>query len=98
MKSQIGKKVIVRSNGAGIFFGTLTAKEGDEVQMTSVRKLHYWDGACAVEQLSVDGTSKPNDCRFTVEVKELTITNILQILTCTKKAITNIENVPVWKI
>lgn len=97
MKTQIGKKVIVRANGAGVFFGTLAAKEGNEVQLTDVKKLHYWDGACAVEQLAVDGTSKPKECRFTVVVKEITILNVLQILPCTKKAIENIENVAPWK-
>ena len=97
MKTQIGKKVIVRANGAGVFFGTLAAKEGNEVQLTDVRKLHYWDGACAVEQLAVDGTSKPSNCRFTVVVDEITIMNVLQILPCTKEAIENIENVATWK-
>jgi hypothetical protein len=29
MKTQIGKKVIVRASGAGVFFGTLSAKEGN---------------------------------------------------------------------
>lgn len=91
------KKVIVRANGAGVFFGELKEKNGNEVTMTNVRKLFYWDGAAAVEQLSVDGTSKPDNCKFTVFIEEMTITNVLQIIPCTDKAIESLTNVPEWK-
>lgn len=97
MKSQIGKKVLIRADRAGVFFGTLTAKDGDEVQLSNVRKIHYWEGAAAVEQLSVTGSSKPNSCRITVEVEELTIMQVIQIIPLTDAAITNLENISVWK-
>ena len=32
-KEIIGKKVIVRGNASGVFFGTLVAKEGQEVML-----------------------------------------------------------------
>lgn len=91
------KKVIVRANGAGIFFGELKEKNGNEVTMTNVRKLFYWDGAAAVEQLAIDGTSKPDNCKFTIFIEEMTITNVLQIIPCTDKAIDSLTNVPEWK-
>ena len=97
MKSQIGKKVLIRADRAGVFFGTLTAKDGDEVQLSNARKIHYWDGAAAVEQLSVTGSSKPNDCRITMMVDELTIMQVIQIIPLTEAAITNLENISVWK-
>lgn len=91
------KKVIVRANGAGVFFGELKEKNGTEVTMCNVRKLFYWDGAAAIEQLAVDGTSSPNGCKFTIIVDEMTITNVLQIIPCTEKAINSLESVKVWK-
>jgi len=91
------KKVIVRSNGAGVFFGELKELNGDVATMCNVRKIYYWDGAGAVEQLSVDGTSKPNDCKFTVVVEEMTIMNVLQVLPCTEKAINSLSSVKEWK-
>lgn len=97
MKTQIGKKVIVRADRAGVFYGTLSAQEGNEVQMTNVKKLHYWEGAAAVEQLALDGTNRPSGCRFTVYVEELTIMQVIQIIPCSKKAIQNIESVESWK-
>ncbi len=89
--------VIVRANGAGVFFGILDKKEGDEVTLKQARKLHYWNGACAVEQIATDGVTKPNDCRFTVVVEEVTIMNVLQIIPCTDKSVENIKAVKVWK-
>lgn len=97
MKNQIGKKVIVRADKAGVFFGTLTAKEGNEVQLENSRKLYYWSGANAIEQIALEGVKNPNECQFTVVNEESTINNYLQIIPCTEKAIKNIENVPEWK-
>jgi hypothetical protein len=94
----LGKKVIVRADRAGVFFGTLTEKDGCEVTLTNARKLFYWDGAAAVEQIAVDGVNKQKDCKFTVVVEEITILNVIQIIPCTEKAIVNIENVKEWKL
>jgi len=98
MENQIGKKVIVRADKAGVFFGTLTKKEGNEVQLSNARKLYYWSGAAAVEQIAVDGVANTGSCKFTVVNDEITVNNYIQILTCTEKAITNLENVKEWKM
>jgi hypothetical protein len=92
------KKVIVRADRAGVFFGTLTHKEGNEVTLTNARKLFYWNGAGAVEQIALEGVKNPMDCKFTVVVEEITILNIIQIIPCTEVAIANIENVKEWKL
>jgi len=97
MKEFIGKQVIVRANSAGVFFGTLKSKEGDSVVLTKARKIWYWDGACSVEQLAVDGTSKPDQCKFTVVVDNIGIEKVLQTIPCTKKAINSLTEVAVWK-
>lgn len=92
----IGKKVIVRADGAGVFYGTLVEKEGDEVALTNARKLWYWEGACAVEQIARDGVAKPQECRFTVVVESIVISRVLQIIPCTEKAAACIEAVEEW--
>ena len=97
MKNLIGKKVIIRADRAGVFFGTLTEKDGDEVLLTNARKLYYWNGAAAIEEIANIGTKKPKDCKFTVVVKSITIMQVIQILPCTGEAIKVIENVPEWR-
>ena len=97
-KNLIGKKVIVRAEKAGVFYGTLINKNNLEVQLKNTRKLFYWSGAAAIEQIALEGVKNPSKCKFTVVNKEQTISNYIQIIKCTIKASKNIENVPVWKI
>ncbi len=97
MKNQLGKHVIIRADRAGVFFGILTKKEGSEVQLTEARKLYYWSGASAVEQIALEGVKNPDGCQFTVTNDEVTINNYIQIITCTEEAITNIKKVQSWK-
>ena len=93
----IGKKVIVRGDRSGVFFGTLAAKEGKEVKLEKCRRLWYWDGAASISQIATDGTTRPDACKFTVTVDEIIITDAIEIILCTDAAIKNIEDVKVWK-
>lgn len=44
----IGKKVIIRADRAGVFFGTLKEKNGSEVTLTDCRRLWCWYGAASI--------------------------------------------------
>ena len=91
------KKVIIRADRAGVFFGTLKERKGNEVTLTDCRRLWYWDGAASISQLAVDGTVKPHDCKFTVTVPEIVILGVIEIIPCIDKAIKSIEGVKEWK-
>ena len=93
----MNKKVIVRGDRSGVFFGTLVAKEGREVKLENCRRLWYWDGAASISQLATDGTIKPQNCKFTVSVKEIVILDAIEIIVCTDKAAGIIERVAEWK-
>ena len=92
-----GKKVIIRADRAGVFFGTLKEQNGSEVTMEDVRRLWYWDGAASLSQLAVDGTSNPSECKFTVTVPCMKILGVIEIIPCSDKAINSIEGVAEWK-
>lgn len=51
----IGKKVIVRTQNAGVFFGTLVAKVGEEVTLNGARRLWYWYGANTLSEIALHG-------------------------------------------
>lgn len=91
-----GKKVIIRADRAGVFFGTLKNKDGSEVTLTNCRRLWYWDGAASISQLAVDGVTKPARCKFTVTVSEIVVLGVIEIILCTEKAIESIEGVKEW--
>ena len=102
IKNLIGKKVIIRSYGAGVFFGTLNDVEKCEdkwtVELLDCRRLWRWSGACSITQLAADGVKYPNDCKFSLTECSIVVASVIEIHGCTEKAIENIENVPVWKI
>lgn len=93
----VGKKVIVRADEAGVFFGTLESKDGSEVKLSKCRRLWYWDGANSISQLAVEGTKKPDECKFTVVVENIIILGVIELIECTPEAILNIEGVREWK-
>ena len=97
MSNYVGKKVIVRADRAGVFFGTLKEQKENSLVMENVRKLWQWYGACGVEELAVNGTTQPNDCKFTVVVPEMEIADAIQIIPASEYAIKIIEGVKEWK-
>lgn len=50
-----------------------------------------------LSQLAMDGTKRPQDCKFTVTVSSITILDAVEIIPCTDKAIKSIEEVDEWK-
>lgn len=94
----LGKKVIVRTSDAGVFFGTMAEKTGNEVTLNDCRRLWFWSGAASLSELAVSGVTRPGDCKFCVTVPSITVLGVIEIIPCTQKAIDNINAVPVWKI
>lgn len=87
---------IVRADRAGVFFGQVKENKGTSVIMTNVRKIHYWEDAAAVEQISQDGVNQ-NKSRITVTVPEMEIANPIQIIPCTEKSFENLKGCKEWK-
>lgn len=88
---------IIRADRAGVFFGNIKERNGSEVTLTNVRRLWYWDGACSLSQLAVEGTKKPHDCKFTVVVPEMIVLGVIEIIPCSDAAVENIKSVKEWK-
>lgn len=88
---------IIRADRAGVFFGHIKERRGSEVDMTDVRRLWYWDGACSLSQLAMEGTKNPAECKFTVTVPEMTILGVIEVIPCTDAAVRSILAVKEWK-
>lgn len=97
----VGKKVIIRSYGAGVFYGILNEYEkvGDKycVELLSCRRLWYWQGAASLSQLATEGVKNPEDCKFTVTVDSMVISSVIEIIPTTADAQKIIEEVSIWK-
>jgi hypothetical protein len=92
----IGRYVICRTYSAGVFAGVLKSREGKEVVLTNARRIWYWDGAASLSQLAIEGTSKPQNCKFPAPVAEVLLTEAIEIIPTTEKAKASIAAVPVW--
>ena len=89
---------IVRCDRSGVFFGEIAERNGREVTSRNARRLWYWDGAASLSQLAVEGTKKPNNCKFTVTVSSIIVLDAIEILPCTTKAKESIMGVAEWKM
>ena len=92
-----GKYVIVRGDRSGVFFGILENQNGQEIKLKECRRLWYWDGACSISELAVNGTARPNNCKFTITINEIELIDGIEILPCTEKATESIKGVKEWK-
>ena len=90
-------KVIIRTENAGVHFGTLGKKEGSEVTLDDSIRLWYWAGACSLSQLAIDGTKKPEECKFSVPTQGHQLLGVIEIIPCTDKSVKSIEGVSSWK-
>lgn len=91
-----GHYCIVRSARAGVFAGTVTHRNGQEVTMTNARRIWYWDGAASLSQLAISGTAKPESCKFPASVPSVVLFEVIEILPATASAEQSIKGVAEW--
>lgn len=93
-KDILGKKCIVRSCDAGVYFGTVTNIKGETVRVENVRNIWRWDGASCLSQVANDGIQGG---KVSPIVGSMILNRCCQIIPCTDKAITNLEGQKVWE-
>ena len=93
----IENMVIIRTQNAGVFMGELVSRDGQEVELKNARRLWMWYGAASLSQLAMEGVSRPRECKFPVAVSKIVLTQVIEIIQCTAKALASVQEVPVWK-
>jgi len=90
--------VIIRTQNAGVFAGYLVVFDDTTsvAVLVQARRLWRWYGAASLSQLAVDGTSKPKECKFPVEVPKIVLSQVIEITETTEKARKAIASVAVW--
>lgn len=99
MNYPIGKKVIVRTNRAGVFYATLSDYDPQirTAELKECRRIYYWRGACTLSQLAEEGIKYPDDCKFTLYVPVMQVMEVIEIIPCSDEAAKIIEGVTIWK-
>jgi len=93
----IGKKCIIRTYSAGVHFGEVTEKEGDEIILKNARRLHYWktkNDGISLSEIANHGTH--SDSKVCEPVNSIWLQPV-EIIPCAKGAIKIIEDADVYK-
>lgn len=101
MENSTQKFHIIRTYSAGVWFGNIKQLDGTTVIIQNARRLWYWSGAASLSQLAIEGTKRPNDCKFTMTITDeegVYLPQVIEVLPCTEEAVNNIKSVKEWKI
>lgn len=91
-KYVIGKKVIIRTYSAGVHYGKIIEKDGDEIILKNSRRLYRWHTANNGVSLSevANAGLLASDSKVCSPVDTLWL-QAIEIILCTDIAIKNIE-------
>lgn len=99
----IDEYCIIRSYGAGVFFGCVGQIEDNyAVKLSGARRIHYWDDhtAASCSDLALYGitekSSSSKNSRVCAEIDEHIVLQVVEIIKCSKAAIKNIKSFRVW--
>lgn len=94
LNTMLNKKVIIRTYSAGVWFGTLSEKAGNEVILTDARRMYQW---WATESISLSACAlygiKHGKSKIVAAVDSVWL-EAIEITPCTTTAIASIEGAP----
>jgi hypothetical protein len=74
-----GKFVLIRTYSAGVHFGTLIERSGQEVRLKNARRLWSWNGALSLSEVAAKGIDLKNS-KVSVPVDEIILTQAVEII------------------
>ena len=74
-----GDKVLVRTQSAGVHFGELISRTGQEVHLKNARRLWSWKGALSLSEVSTKGVDIPNS-KISESVEEIILPNMIELM------------------
>ena len=86
---------IIRCDRSGVFFGQVESLEGQTAKIKDARQIWYWEGAASVMQIAKDGIGSGS--KVTVSA-DITVTDAIQVIHCSKKAVACLRGFKEWKI
>jgi hypothetical protein len=89
--------VLIRTYSAGVHFGYLFSREGKEVTLINSRRIWKWAGAATLSQIAMEGCKKPDECKISMEVDQITLTEAIEIILISKEAKHNLKTISAWK-
>ncbi|ACG60406.1 hypothetical protein phiPLPE_84 [Iodobacter phage PhiPLPE] len=90
LNGMLGKKVIIRTYSAGVWFGELSEKSGNEVILINARRMYYWKAkeSISLSACAIHGVT--NDSKIVAAVDSVWL-EAIEIIPCTEDAIKSLE-------
>ena len=94
LNGMVGKKVIIRTYSAGVWFGKLSKKSGNEVILTDARRMWRWwtKESISLSSVAIHGIDQEKS-KIIQAVSEQWL-EAIEITPCTIEAIESIEGCP----
>ena len=94
LSGMIGQKCIVRTYSAGVFYGLIAEKAGNEVIVKNARRLWRWHAAesISLSAVAIHGI-KEKQSKIAEAVPSIWI-EAVELIPCSDKAIASIEGAP----
>lgn len=93
---KMDSRKLVRTYGAGVFFGDVICADGQTYTLGNARRIWYWSGAASLSQLAVEGTKDPENCKFPMAVPKVVLHQVIEVLDVTESAARTIDSVRIW--
>lgn len=77
-------EVLIRTFSAGVHFGTLKSRKGQEVVLQKARRIWSWKGANTLHELSQSGCGEGS--RLSAPVPEITLTQAIEVIPMSAEA------------
>ena len=94
LNSLVGKKCVVRTYSAGVWFGEIVEKSGNEVIVKNARRMWQWWAAEGISLSSVALHGVKHDKSRVVEAVPAVWLEAIELIPASDKAIASIEGAP----
>lgn len=94
LSCMIGKKVIIRTYSAGVWFGTLDQKDRNEVILRNARRMWAWWAKEGISLSSVSVNGIICEKSKIAEAVDAVWLEAIEIIPCSDIAVNSIENSP----
>lgn len=94
LNSMIGQKCIIRTYSAGVWFGVVSEKAGNEVIVVNARRMWRWHAAesISLSAVAIHGI-KEKQSKIAEAVGSVWL-EAVELIPCTDKAIASVEGAP----
>lgn len=94
LNSMLGKKCVVRTYSAGVWFGEIVEKSGNEVILKNARRMWKWWATEGISLSAVALHGVKHDQSKIVEAVPAVWLEAIELIPASNKAITSIEGAP----